>query len=134
MRNFAEHCASSQIFSDFGKDQDISDVRSPFFHENCRVTRNEEECRFTPKPVSSLCFEEMRNKLSCHEHKGTIATCSNCRKVHSMPAILDFCIKEVTKSEQYRYDRSKRRLDAQVYEQQTDQFWYRQNPENRAMF
>ena len=131
MKKFVEHCASSETFNDCHARGDLSEVK-PFEHEGCRNQRQTDVSRFTVNPVSARIFDEMRHNDTCYLHDGHIADCPNCKKEIKFEEVMDHSLKCVSESQRIRYDRSKRRLESQVFELQKDKSWSSASSKDRA--
>lgn len=127
---FYRNACSARLFADFARPCGPMDRRPVFHHTNCRAPRNPKEMRFTVQPVEDQAFREMRHKVHCHKHGGTIATCLGCEKLFTVNEIVLNAINchmgnsNTLPQVNFKFpDTSSRRLDRHVFEMHKDFAW-----------
>ena len=128
VKAFFENACSAQLFSEFSTGQ-LLDEQPVFYHAGCRPTRSPKHRRFTPEYVGDQAFREMRHKVKCNIHHGTIATCNVCRRSLTVQGIIENALQnhlrkdgEVTHIFNFPSSENKC-LDMLVYEMQKDFEW-----------
>ena len=129
VKEFVEHCSSATIFHHFDQGEVFEDT-SPFMHEDCKSTRNQRNIKVAA--VSQDQLAEMRRCDLCKKHDGHIATCLACGSKLKINQMIQNCLNGCENSNKLKFDRSKRRLEATVFEMQKDFEWFEGPPRKRA--
>jgi len=131
LQSYAEHCASSSIFHDFGRGKVFSNIRL-FQHDNCRKGRREAKSKFTVVPVCAENFAKMRDASECHNYKGKVAHCPLCSQKIQFAQIAENAVQGVFEGESISHRGNKRRMECTVYEMQKDFRWWENGEKEQA--